>query len=73
MKDAPGWAVNQEPDGLITWTTPTGHRYSSRPHDYRPEPDLAAVVAALDRATATKGDPFDRPIPPEEADDPPPF
>ena len=58
---------------MITWTTPTGHRYSSRPHDYRPEPDLAAVVAALDRAAATKGDPFDRPIPPEEADDPPPF
>jgi len=72
MKDAPGWTVTQEPDGVITWTTPTGHRYSSRPHDYRPEPDLAAVVAALDRAAATKGDPFDRPIPPE-ADDPPPF
>jgi Domain of unknown function (DUF222) len=73
MKDAPGWTVTHEPDGVITWTTPTGHRYSGRPHDYRPEPDLAAVVAALDRATATKGDPLDQPIPPEGADDPPPF
>ena len=38
--DAPGWTVQQDPDGTITWTTPTGHRYSSRPYDYRPEPPL---------------------------------
>ncbi|HEU0088224.1 MAG TPA: hypothetical protein VFQ77_11355, partial [Pseudonocardiaceae bacterium] len=35
---APGWHVHQEPDGRITWTTPTGHTYASHPHDYRPEP-----------------------------------
>ncbi len=50
MKDAPGWSVTQHRDGRLTWTTPTGHRYSSRPFDYRPEPDLVAVIAALDQA-----------------------
>ncbi|MPZ66564.1 MAG: DUF222 domain-containing protein [Pseudonocardiaceae bacterium] len=35
---APGWHVEQHPDATITWTTPTGHTYTSRPHDYRPEP-----------------------------------
>jgi len=85
MKDARGWSVTQHRDGMITWTTPTGHRYSSRPHDYRPEPDLAAVVAALDRAAAAsgtgnkspamtrRGSPFDQPAADEDRDQPPPF
>ena len=85
MKDAPGWSVTQHSDGKITWTTPTGHRYTSTPTDYRPEPDLAAVVAALEQAaTATaaggspladrpRGSPLDRPAPPEELDHPVPF
>ena len=33
--DAVGWSVVQQADGRITWTTPTGHSYSSTPHDYR--------------------------------------
>lgn len=37
--DAAGWTVTQEPNGRITWTTPTGHRYSSDPYDYRPGTD----------------------------------
>jgi hypothetical protein len=32
------WTVQQSSDGTITYTTPTGHRYASRPHDYRPDP-----------------------------------
>jgi hypothetical protein len=43
MKHAPGWAVRALPDGRIQWITPTGHRYHSHPHDYRPDelpPDL---------------------------------
>jgi hypothetical protein len=43
MKHAPGWSVRALPDGRIQWITPTGHRYHSRPHDYRPDelpPDL---------------------------------
>jgi hypothetical protein len=35
---APDWTVIQSPDGTVTYTTPTGHRYTSRPHDYRPDP-----------------------------------
>jgi hypothetical protein len=35
---APGWQVSQSPDGTVTYRTPTGHRYSSRPHDYRTDP-----------------------------------
>jgi Domain of unknown function (DUF222) len=87
MKDAPGWSVTQHRDGRLTWVTPTGHRYCSTPFDYRPEPDLAAVVAALDRANtarraseAAAGDeagsgrsPFDRAALAEDPTDPPPF
>jgi Domain of unknown function (DUF222) len=34
----PGWDVDQQPDGRITWTTPTGHTHTSDPHNYRPDP-----------------------------------
>jgi len=50
MKDQPGWSATQHPDGRISWTTPTGHTYTSRPFDYRAEPDLAAIAAAFARA-----------------------
>jgi len=36
-KHAPGWRVRARPDGRIEWITPTGHRYYSDPHDYRPD------------------------------------
>jgi hypothetical protein len=41
--EAPGWSVVQHRDGRVTWTTPTGHTYTSSPYDYRidDEPDLA--------------------------------
>ena len=35
---AAGWRVHAHPDGRLTWTTPTGHQHTTRPHDYRPEP-----------------------------------
>lgn len=31
----PGWRVTQHPDATVIYTTPTGHHYTSRPHDYR--------------------------------------
>ncbi|WP_214401565.1 hypothetical protein [Pseudonocardia lacus] len=70
--DAPGWSVRQDPDGRITWSTPTGRSYSSDPHDYRVEgrPDLIAhVVAEVERRRAR---PPDRP-PPTADTGPPPF
>jgi hypothetical protein len=33
--NAPGWTVTQHPDARITWTTPTGHSYTSDPYDHR--------------------------------------
>ncbi|OLT01939.1 hypothetical protein BJF90_30005 [Pseudonocardia sp. CNS-004] len=52
MKHAPGWGVRALPDGRIQWITPTGHRYHSRPHDYRPDefpPDLPPDTAPTRR------------------------
>lgn len=31
IRDHPGWALTTHPDSSITWTTPTGHHYTSRP------------------------------------------
>ncbi len=35
---APGWHVGIDTDGAVTWTTPTGRRVTTQPHDYRPHP-----------------------------------
>ena len=43
LKQSPAWRVLFE-NGISTWTTRTGHTYTSRPHDYRqpaPPPPLA--------------------------------
>jgi hypothetical protein len=39
LKHQPGWKVRMLDGGVIEWTTPTGHRYRSDPHDYRPLDD----------------------------------
>jgi hypothetical protein len=31
VKQAPGWALGQNPGGVMTWTTPAGRRYHVRP------------------------------------------
>jgi hypothetical protein len=36
LKEQPGWSVAAAGDGQVTWTSPTGHTYVSRPFDYRP-------------------------------------
>jgi hypothetical protein len=46
-KHAPGWRVRTRPGGRIEWITPTGHRYYSDPHDYRPD-DGAPPPTAVD-------------------------
>ncbi|MGH4024606.1 MAG: DUF222 domain-containing protein [Pseudonocardiaceae bacterium] len=35
---APGWRVDQHPDDTVTWTTPTGHTYTSHPTTTAPTP-----------------------------------
>ena len=73
--DVPGWRVTLHPDATITWTTPTGHRYASHPHDYRPdraeeEPDHTRYI--LERSARAGPAPPPR-LPPIPVDDPPPF
>jgi hypothetical protein len=58
---APGWIVTQSPDGTITYTTPTGHRYTSKPHDYRPD------------EPPEHGQPPEHDSSPDHDPDPPPF
>lgn len=58
---APGWKVHANPDGSLTWTTPTGHQNTTRPHDYGPEPP------------APKPAPPPAPVPDDLDSDPPPF
>jgi hypothetical protein len=36
LKERPGWQVLLHPDRRVEWVTPTGHRYWTAPHDYRP-------------------------------------
>jgi hypothetical protein len=31
LRDLPGWTVQGDGNGTVTWTTPTGHQYESRP------------------------------------------
>jgi len=33
-KQAPGWALTQNPDATMTWKTPTGRTYTTTPTEY---------------------------------------
>ena len=51
LKHHAGWRVEVHPDGRLTWITPTGHRHTTSPHDYRPDPpppDLEPAVRTAD-------------------------
>jgi hypothetical protein len=41
--EAPGWSVRQHTDGRISWTTPTGHTYTTAPYDYRIDEDVGPI------------------------------
>jgi hypothetical protein len=60
---APGWNVEQRSDGRVTFTTATGHSYTSWPHGYRADPDPSP-----DPSGTRAGAGHDPPDP-----DPPPF
>lgn len=60
---APGWNVEQHSDGRVTFTTATGHSYTSWPHDYRTDPDPPPSPSG-----SSAGAGHDPPDP-----DPPPF
>jgi hypothetical protein len=33
VKHEAGWSVRHEPDGTVTWTSPTGHTYTRPPDE----------------------------------------
>ena len=72
----------QHRDGRITWTTPTGHSYTSRPHDLTEPDDPAERLTdgrgfaryVLDRAARPSRSYPRPPLPtPPPAADPPPL
>jgi hypothetical protein len=78
LKTHAQWHVEIHPDGRLTWTTPTGHRHTTTPHDHRTEPRPAEPRPA-EPPPPTPARPSPRstapPVPaahdPDE--DPPPF
>jgi hypothetical protein len=38
LKHSPGWRLSSASDGVLTWTTPTGHTFTSRPWQYHDPP-----------------------------------
>jgi hypothetical protein len=52
---APGWSVAPNSDGTLTWTTPTGHAYTSRPYDYRSASGLDPPVSQASAVRASAG------------------
>jgi hypothetical protein len=58
LKHGAGWTTSQTPDGtgIITWTTPTGHHYTTRPETIigsAVNAELRKQAAAAAAATAT--------------------
>jgi hypothetical protein len=70
-----GGKVVQHRDGQITWTTPTGHSYTSNPYDYRVADDSDPIFDYVKRLALREARPPDPPPPATDtgADDEPPF
>jgi Domain of unknown function (DUF222) len=76
LKTHAGWRVQAHPDGRLTWTTPTGHRHTTEPHDYHPDPPGADPPGADPPGAPAPDEPAstDRGPTPYDPDlDPPPF
>ncbi|RZT85399.1 uncharacterized protein DUF222 [Pseudonocardia sediminis] len=77
LKEHRDWNVLAHPDGTLTWITPTGHRYTSEPYDYRPFTD-GPDVETPEPPTELVDDAASGDAVPDDAaetadDDPPPF
>jgi hypothetical protein len=87
LKHHTGWRIEAHPNGRLTWITPTGHRHTTTPHDYGPEPPPAPPAApSPDDSTDPRPPPDPTPPDPTAPDatpaaaaachvdpDPPPF
>jgi hypothetical protein len=45
LKHSPGWRLTSSGDGTLTWTTPTGHTFTTRPWQYDDPPDQNCQAA----------------------------
>jgi hypothetical protein len=57
LKGHAGWRITTHPDGRLTWTTPTGHRHTTAPHDYGPEPPPTCRAAPRPAPEPARHDP----------------
>ncbi len=81
LKHDARWTVTQHCDGRITWTTPTGHPYTSEPWDHGPEPepprrpvrDPNVVPVPTTPTRLNEASLWATPVDPPDDDDPPPF
>jgi hypothetical protein len=46
LKHSPGWQVTHDAGGQMTWTTPTGHTFTTHPWTYPDPPDDTIAEAA---------------------------
>jgi Domain of unknown function (DUF222)/HNH endonuclease len=70
-KAGTGWTYRHNPDGSYTWTTNTGHHYTSPTS--RPWPRNGATTTPPTEAQATEQEPLGKAEPVREEDPPPPF
>jgi hypothetical protein len=75
LKQQPGWKIHQH-DSTITWTSPTGHTYTTWPHDYRdPDHPIAPLEPTTPKTARNPGappEPCEPDPPPEDLEPPPP-
>jgi hypothetical protein len=57
LKHRAGWRVEAESGGGLAWRTPTGHRHTTAPHDYRPDPPPPPGPASGSRCDDLDPDP----------------
>ena len=75
VKTYAGWRVKAHPDGSLTWATPTGHRHTTAPHDYRPDRPPATGSRPTPDPTSPQAPESASPAraPDDPGTDPPPF
>jgi hypothetical protein len=69
LKHSAGWPVALNPDATMTWTTPSGRKYTSEPWNHPKPPDSTALPPPESELTPGVGPTSDEVI---EVPEPPP-
>jgi hypothetical protein len=59
LKTHTGWTIVRHSNGTVVWTSPTGHRYTNYPDDYR---EFVAPVNSPRAEGVVPSDPVDPPF-----------